>query len=356
MYNSSIYNTAGVPRIDSYEQALYKVQHTKPINSEQSKGRIPLGSRRYHARASIRMLGTTVQLCEWRDSPFVEWFPDNSFVVHVPAYESAFQCADLDPFLPINMGLRWDKGRYVLAFRDSTNGPIKEYLLKNTMRFRPRPERGIYSFEHDLFDEHPVEYSLRLKPQAYRKFMTPYQSWLDWMEDVGAIDNKSSGPNNEEWRERSALAYQNLCTAIGIPSGKIFWDAVYAKAVKSRPQYGEEYKRLMDDYRRRNILPFGKTSRRGKKLEFHSLAVDTVLEWIADPSMRNWVDARYLAETAEFANDLIPPTFVKTMVLHKFREQLFVKQQLADGEIPSRTNEEYFNSFTFLTEKPLSQG
>jgi hypothetical protein len=348
----SHYHTNGVRRLQNYAEAQHKLMNTKPIRSQQSGGRIPLGHRRYHMRASIAAQDNNIVLSDY-EHPFVVWSPDNTFIVNPPKYKSAFMCDDLSAFLPFGLRVLWDKGRYVIAFIEDDGW--KRYFLDNTLRFKPRaiPNKHC-SYE---LAESPTAYHVRLRPKKYQPMLDKYQPFEEWFGLVETIDNKDGDYDNFVWRDALADATVKLRGAMGIPADPKWWENLHAKAVGS-PE-GAEREMMWADYRNRDDIPRTK-GRDG--LKYNSNAVAVVLGWLADTTGENWVTARtivqrhagnYLWRQHRFhASPKQVADFIKDLVLHHHRDKVFELVPTADGEVPTTRNQEYFRTFTFSMEKP----
>lgn len=355
-YYSRCYSTSGVCAPQNYAQALKKLRETKPIRGEKANGRIPLGTRRYHARASISQEGDTIVLHE-NLHPFVEWSPDDTFRVNPPKYRSSYMCADLSSFLPSNMSIRWSNGQYVLEV--IKNGIPKHYFLKNTLSFRPAVVLENSRDSTYELAEKPKAYHRRVRTSAYKARMVEYEPWLEWAGLVRSVDTE---PTADEWKQAYRAALSKLRLELGLNTDSAWWDGLYLKSnTIDAPDDTKE--KLYQDYLRRDDLPCWR--KRGDTA-YHSEAVATLLAWMRSPMSDNWVAALYLVEkcggTYRWYSDrfLLTPDhaydFIKDLVLHHHRDEVIKTVEAADGELPTKRNQEYFNTFSFhLPLKPLEK-
>ena len=85
------YNTVGVVPVNSYIEAVTRYKGITPIRGTAIR---PLGARRYHNRSDIVVAENRVFL-NYYGQAFVEWYPDDTFIVHPPKYCSAFMVGGL---------------------------------------------------------------------------------------------------------------------------------------------------------------------------------------------------------------------------------------------------------------------
>ena len=178
------YNTVGVAPINSYIEAVQRYENVKPIRGKTIR---PLGARRYHTRSDIVIKENIVRL-NYYGQAFVEWHPDDTFTVQVPKYHSAYMTGDLSAYLPLNMYVQWDSGRYVLSI--DGGGQVRKYFLDQPLRFQRVPNDNRYTAQFDLIEK-PEAFHTRLRPHAYKKYMADFEPFFAWCELVKDFENKN---------------------------------------------------------------------------------------------------------------------------------------------------------------------
>jgi len=344
------YNTVGVVPVNSYIEAVTRYEGIKPIRGKDVR---PLGERRYHSRSNIVVAEDRVFL-NYYGQAFVEWYPNDTFTVHPPKYGSAFMVGDLTPYLPLNIGVTWDTGRYVLTIR-SKDG-ISKYFLDQPLKFKPAPNGDRYTAQFELAEK-PEAFHIRLRPHAYKKYMAEFDPFFAWCELVQDFENKNSNITQEGKEAQSALR-----EACGLPASDAWWENFGAETNKldwSNP----DKQRLQSDYNMHDMLPRGG---RWKHYDFHTPSCTTLLNWLKDTSAKDWVKARTLIITQAGHYDFkaggmvittkIAKDFLRELVLHVHRDECFKRTKTKDGEVPTKRNAEYFSSYIFSMEKPLAQG
>jgi hypothetical protein len=344
------YNTVGVAPINSYMEAVQRYENTKPIRGKTVR---PLGARRYHSRSDITMPENIVRL-NYYGQAFVEWYPDDTFIVYVPKWHSAFMIGDLSAYLPLNMYVEWDSGRYVLSIR--ADNQSRKYFLDQPLQFHRVPNEDRYSAQFDLVEK-PSAYHTRLRPNAYKKYMAEFEPFFAWCDLVKDFENKD---NNIVMEGKEAQA--SLRKACGIPVSEEWWQKVYTEIYKLDPN-DPVRTQMQADYNMHDCMPRGG---RWKRNIFHTASATTILNWLKDTTGEHWVKARTIiitqAGTYNFSmGGMIISTedakeFLRELVLHVHRDECFIRTKTKDGEVPTKRNYEYFNSFAFSMEKPLAQG
>jgi hypothetical protein len=344
------YNTVGVAPINSYIEAVQRYESVKPIRGKTVR---PLGARRYHGRSDIVLAGDRVRL-NYYGQAFVEWYPDDTFIVYVPKYHSAFMTGDLSAYLPLNMYVEWDNGRYVLSIR--ADNQSRKYFLDQPLQFHRAPNEDRYSAQFDLVEK-PSAFHTRLRPNAYKKYMAEFEPFFAWCELVQDFESKDT---NIIMEGREAQGH--LREACGLPVSEEWWQKmqseIYAMDVNDPVRT-----QMQAEYNMHDCMPRGG---RWKRNIFHTASATTILNWLRDTTGEHWVKARTIiitqAGTYNFsAGGMVITTeqakeFLRELVLHVHRDECFIRTKTKDGEVPTKRNYEYFNSFTFSMEKPLAQG
>jgi hypothetical protein len=341
-YGYSGYNTASVPCLESFEAAVQKFKSTTPIRGKQAKGAVPLGDRKKHHMASIAMPDAdTVQLIYY-GLPLVVWKSDNTFEVFSPAYHSPFVVGNIQNYVPSSVGFHWDRGRMCLVVKE------QRFLLPQdkSFKFRNTP----HSVE--LLDV-PMEHAIRKKRGVEKKYLKDCEPFLEWMELVQSIDNAPKDPVDEMGAAMDAL-YKEL----GLMSAKEFenWtNKIDNLNVPNRWQIN----------RNRDHLPHGgKGQYKGAKYGFHTKGCELLMDWVTGPLSENWVTAYYVLmqqqgergykntngvrEWSVWLDRKSATEYLKEIILHLHSGECFVKEPLAQGEIPTKQNAEYFKVFTEL--------
>ncbi len=345
------YNTVGVVPINSYNEAVARYEGIRPIRGKTVR---PLGERRYHHRSDI-VLGEDRVFLNYYHQAFVEWRPDNTFVVNPPKYCSAYMVGDLSPYLPFNMEVSWDSGRYVLSIR--VDGKRSKYFIDQPLTFRPKPNEDRYSAQFELVDK-PVSYHKRLRPRAADKYIAKFQPFFDWCDLVQDFDNKDTAT---DLTVETMDIMSTLRRECGLEPDKKVWDAYYTN-ISLLPTDDPRKDTRYADWRMHDSLPCG--GRWGTK--FHTPSAKVFLDWIADPDGTHWVKARTFIITQAGKYNWKVSTYtvdkkqvieyLQRLVLHVHRDECFRLVPVKDGDIPTKRNNEYFESFTFSSEIPLLKG
>ena len=346
------YNTVGVTPINSYNEAVARYEGIKPIRGKTVR---PLGNRGYHHRSDI-MVGEDRVFLNYYAQTFVEWRPDDTFTVFPPKYKSAFMVGDLTPYLPFNICVAWDAGRYVLTIQEETGKPSKKYFLDQPLNFRPKPNDDRYTAQYEL-SERPVAYHKRLRHRVVKEYMDQLQPFFDWCDLVEDFDNKTTTDFHQVAKE----TLEQLRAECGLEPDANKWQDLYEEATKLA--HGDPMKEQMfDEWRMYDNLPRG--GRYGVK--YHTPSCKVFLEWLTDTSGFNWVKAKTFLVTqaggynwkqsAYIVTKAQAYDYLKDLVLHVHRDRCFKLVPVVDGAVPTKRNAEYFNTFTFSSEIPSTQG
>jgi len=344
------YNTVGVVPVNSYIEAVTRYEGITPIRGKTIR---PLGERRYHERSNIVVAENRVFL-NYYGQAFVEWYPDDTFIVHPPVYNSAFMVGDLTPYLPHNISVSWDEGRYVLTIR-SKDG-LSKYFLDQPLQFKPAPNGDRHTAQFEL-TEKPEAFHTRLRPHAYKKYLAEFDPFFAWCELVQDFENKNSDITKEG---KEAQAF--LREACGLPASDAWWEK-YNADTNALAWEDPNKQTRQADYNMHDMLPRGGRYRTNK---FHTPSCTVLLNWLKDTSAKDWVKARTVIITqaghynfqagGTVITTKIAKDFLRELVLHVHSDDCFKRTKTKDGEVPTKRNQEYFSNFTFSMEKPLAQG
>jgi hypothetical protein len=345
------YNTVGVVPVNSYNEALARYENVKPIRGTTVR---PLGARRYHGRSDITIAENRVFLNYYQQA-FVEWHSDDTFIVYPPKYNSAFMIGDLTPYLPLNMWVEWDAGRYVVTIREDSKA--RKYFIDQPLKFHRVPNEDRYSAQFDLM-ERPEAFHTRLRPHAHKKYMAEFDPFFAWCDLVQDFENK----NHDNIIIAGKEAQASLREACGIPASMEWWNKFFNEA--HALDYSDPRKsQMVAEHNMHDQLPRGG---RWRTNTFHTASCTVFLNWLKDTTGEHWVKARTIIITQAgsynfHAGGMVVTTsqakeFLKDLVLHVHRNECFKRTKTKDGEVPSKRNYEYFNGFYFSMEKPLAQG
>ena len=345
----SYYNTGGVTMRDSFAAYVEKFKNTKPINSKQSKGAVPLGDRKKHNMASISMPDENTVHLNFYGHPLVIWKPDDTLEIRPPRYYSAYVVDNIQQFAPVGIHFTWNRGRVVVLHGD------KSYLLEDgkdkSLKFkRVSPE------SYELIDV-PVEYAIRKKRGMEKKYLKDCEPFLEWMELVQSIDNTPKDPVEEMLTAMNVL-YKEL----GLMSTEEF--EKWSEEWNTKPVSATTVDRWAIS-RNREFLPHGgRGAWRGDRAGFHTESCKLLMGWVTGPLSENWVTAYYILmkqqgergyrningvrEFLVWLHRESAVEYLKDVILHLHSDECFVKEPLAQGEIPTKQNAEYFKVFTEL--------
>jgi hypothetical protein len=341
----SYYNTGGVTMRDSFAAYVEKFKNTKPINSKQSKGAVPLGDRKKHNMASISMPDENTVHLNFYGHPLVIWKPDDTLEIRPPRHYSAYVVDNIQQFAPVGIHFTWNRGRIVVLHGD------KSYLLEDgkdkSLKFkRVSPET------YELIDV-PVEYAIRKKRGMEKKYLKDCEPFLDWVDLVKSIDNTPTDPVAD-----IKVAMDVLYKELGLMSADEFerWSESWAKKAElERPD------RWAISRYREHLPHGGKGQWRGYDKGFHTKGCEILMNWITSPMNDNWATALYVLtknqgtrqsfrQNGDF-NVTIKLTradtveYLKEIILHVHFDECFVREPLGAGEIPTKQNSEYTNLF-----------
>jgi hypothetical protein len=315
------YNTVGVAPINSYIEAMQRYESIKPIRGKTVR---PLGARRYHGRSDITVLENRARLNYYGKS-FVEWYPDDTFIVYVPKYHSAFMTGDLSAYLPLNMWVEWDSGRYVITIR--VENKSRKYFLDQPLQFHRVPNEDRYSAQFDLTEKFEA-FHTRLRPHAYKKYMAEFEPFFAWCDLVQDFENKSTDNDTIVAGKEAQAALREAC---GLPVNEDWWGKFYNEC--NALEYGDPAKdQMLSEYNMHDALPRGGRWRRNI---FHTASSTVLLNWLKDTTGEHWVKARTIIITQAGHYDfksggMVITTeqakeFLRELVLHVHRDECFIR-------------------------------
>lgn len=324
-------DTLSAPKLDSFTEAKKWFQNTKPIRGHKDKVR-PLGVRRYHARGSINMPDDdTVDLYYCRNL-FLRWKSDNTFTVQYPVYVSAFCVDDLCGFVPPKMWFEWSETRLLICF--SEGGTMRKYVMERD---------DVFQFSVTGSGSYVLHNKKRAFKYSKRRGVTPkivkerYGAFLDWATVV-------AGVAPDVTREEAEEGDRKMKNEAGIPQHEDF------QAFRNRTEKLHDSMGFWTDARNAHYVPF---THGGRNAWFHTPSCEVLDSWMTGdpenwPSMLSvigmragWFDWRqkyYRVTLTQLRN------FVDNVAMHLFRNEVFTKVELPDGDVPPRTNRRYFTT------------
>jgi hypothetical protein len=340
------YNTASVRKLNSFAEAKKWYENIKPIARHPQQVR-PLGIRRHHEMASIRMPdSSTVELYYYRN-PLVTWRSDNTFSVHAPAYWSAFVPDNIHNFVPLNLGFGWNRGRLLLRVGNEF------YAMERGQSYNFQMMDGGKCF----FLNVPTAYATRIRRKPYAEAMKKVSKFKDWFNIVNAISETHKGEAVNE-------AYEIFRVANGVPSESQY-DKLRGNLVYSANRTEEEHElvhRVWDESRKAGKLPFrGNRQHSNQYADFHRPSCEMLFNWITDESGSKWTEALYVILQQQGGNKNYGSNFdrhmfishralddyLSALVKYLFRDQVFEKVRLDQGAIPTKTNLNFYDEIEF---------
>lgn len=328
------YNTASIGRLNSFEHAKNWHNRTKPI-ARNKDGVRPLGDRRHHRMASITMPDPDTVNLMFHDKPLVQWRSDDTFTVNYPTYCSAFAVNNLHSYLPKGH-FEWDKGR--LFF---TRGSEK-YQLEKGGKLEFQKVGDAY-----LMLNKPVAYAYRKQRGVVDKHMRAYIPFLDWLTVV--LSSPFVVESDSNWPDL-------LLEASGLPNRKQF-EKAYSFASTNNAYCIDNNIDVYSDMRKAMLAPFDPKERANRVgYGFNRKAGEVLHEWVSGDDPELWVAAASLMAvrmgrqfynyyTGARKNKLemaYAVDYLRHLVCYLYREEVFKKERLEDGEASTKRNEEYF--------------
>lgn len=334
-------NTAGVPPINSFADAKERFERTTPIRGHKDKVR-PLGYRNKHNMASIDMPDADTVMLKYYGEPFVTWKPDDSFMVTNNVYQSPWTAGHLPFFLPRRWETQWNATRMTIGSKG------KFYLMPHGSEFQ-------FVKAGDDFElvNKPVAYAIRKKRGADRTILAKCEPFFDWLTVVSSVNNSLTSDEAEHARD----VLREQC---GLKT-----NAWYQKRLQDsyKPETKltiMEREKIYADYRMSDMVPTSCTKYSYiKSRSFHTPSSERLLQWVEDDNAENWVLAmnliteragrrRYKNGGVQYELSVIEAIdFLTEIARHVHRDAIFRKEQLDDGEVPSRSNMKYFNCHVF---------
>ena len=337
-YGYSSYNTAGVPHITSFAQAKHRYEQTKPIKG--SANVRPLGVRRYHKMASISMPNADTVNLEYYGKPLVQWRSDNTYTVYRPVYTSAYVPDNTSQYVPEGT-FGWRHGDIFVRLKN-----VKDYFI---------PEGGKLEFQvagkHHLLLNKPVAYATRTNRNVAMKIMTKYQPFMDWLQVVAGVTRHIDMDEAQE-------ACDRLRRLAGVPS-----EEAYETEIRNFDSTNEYFNMwvLFDERRNAGFLPFRGANTRYSYTHFHRPSCAMLDAWLTDTNAENWVQAMYVIARHQgrhlhfrdvggaYRNTktILPidkaVEFLKALTSFLHRDEVFTRERLPDGQLPTRTNLNFFH-------------
>jgi len=326
------YNAIGAPRLNSFESAVEWHNKVKPIRGTTTR---PLGERRYHNTAHITMPDPdTVQL-HYYGNKLVEWFSDNTFVLHAPKYYSAFSGDQIIGFVPRMVGFNWVKGRLFVQLSGSRH---IELARGQSLKFVPvdKTPQGNPLFEVENAPD-VLAYRVR-RGQADAIVEKRFGAFLEWVALTASI---VQGITDKEQSE----SYTQFKTALGYTVE--FLDA-HEKRVAGLPWEGER-EQVIGAINLTHGLPYTPAMRAAS---FHRPSSELLAAWMEGDNAEHWLCALNVIQdrVAPYAyNRGASPIvvarirdYVKSITAFLHRDEAFKVVTLTPGTVPSKCNTEYF--------------
>jgi len=334
-------NTAGVPQINSFAEAKFRFENTKPIRGNKDKVR-PLGYRNKHRMASIEMPDADTVVFKYYGEQFVMWKSDDSFTVSNNVYNSSFSAGHLPFFLPRRWETKWNATRMTIGNKG------KFYLM---------PTGTVFQFvkagdDYELVNK-PMAHAIRKKRGADVKILEKAKPFLDWLTVVSCVNNSLTSQETKD-------AMDKLRTQVGLHTADWYRERLQESYKPESTLSVTERSKIYDDYRTIDMLPTTVSKWSYVRYRtFHTPSSELLMNWVEDENAENWVLAMYvLAERAgnrryrngdvQFELTLEDATkYITEVARHVHRDSIFYTQQLDDGVVPSRSNAVYFRSHAF---------
>ena len=333
------YNTANISRAFGFEHAREKHNKTKPI-ARNKDGVRPLGDRRHHHMASISMPDPDTVHLNLCGKPFVVWHADDTFEVHHPQYISAGLVDNMHPYLPKGHFV-WNRGR---LFIEMNPGERYEFKKGDVLRMQKVNDRY-------FFYNKPVAYARRMKRGVVDGYMKAYVPFLDWL-TVVAVDGLTYA-----W-EDIRNSETTLREAVNLPDRKWFEKVVNGTGMGDKRSLAYS---LEADVAH---IPF---TRETTPRKFHTPSCEVLHKWVSgdDPAM--WAQVLPLMTSVCGAYSYRVSAmggssgyrmrvthavdFLRNLVSHLFREEVFELVRLEDGKISSGRNDNFYSVNDISREK-----
>jgi hypothetical protein len=334
-------NTAGVPTLSSFAEAKARFENTKPIRGHKDKVR-PLGYRNKHVMASIEMPDADTVVLKYYGEPFITWKPDDSFVVTNNVYQSPWTAGHLPFFLPRRWETVWNATRMTIGNKG------KFYLMPagTTFQFVKAGD------DYELVNK-PVAYAIRKKRGSDTKILAKCAPFFDWLTVVSAVNNSITSEETEHAKE--VLREQS-----GLRTNAWYQKRLQDSYKPETQLTTREREKIYADYRMIDMIPTSCTKFSYiKNRSFHTPSCERLMQWVEDENAENWVLAmnliadrngrrRYYMGNMNYGLTVEDAAvFLTEVARHVHRDSIFRKEQLDDGEVPSRANVKYMSCHEF---------
>ena len=347
------YNTACLRVFYNYADVKNWHDETPPIRGNNDKVR-PLGSRRHWNMASISMDGDDV-VFNYYGHKAVVWHPDDSLTVYYPTYCTAYEPDKMAHFLPPLVNYEWNARRLVVHNHwDNTRvvvTPDKPLHLK-CVGVADWNGRVVRKFETQ---DVPVTYRYVKRRGAVSKIIKQkFQPFLDWVELTLPFTPRVMSP--EHVKAHNALFYQVTgCTAQD-------WEAAsnwYNNAIWGKDSATDERKYAFNQtFHAKDTFPVGgRNNYRGEGV--HIGGALSMYELMLPENQDSWLTALQIiaghhctrrwnsGDVYYEVNIKHVREYVERIVCVTCKGDVFDKQQLERGTVPSKLHTRLFKELKF---------
>ena len=345
------YNTARLRVFYNYADVKDWHDQTPPIRGNKDNVR-PLGSRRHWQMASISMAGDDVVFNYYKEKAVV-WHPDDSLTIYYPYYCTAYEPDKMAHFLPPRLHYEWDARRLIVRNEwDNTRVVVtadKPLHLK-CVGVADWNGRVVRKFETQ---DVPVTYRYVKRRGAVSKIVKQkFQPFLDWVEltipfagEVTSDEyNNSSndlfcavtGISDQEWLDAQTW-YDNTTWEAPNHDRKTAFNVSY-HARDAFPLAGR------NDYRSVGVHAGGALALYEMMMPENQDKWLPALQIIAGHNChRNWNrgDVYYEVRRADVVS------YIERIVCVTCKGDVFEKQQLERGVVPSKLHAGFFKEMKF---------
>ena len=345
------YNTARLRVFYNYADVKDWHDKTPPIRGNKDNVR-PLGSRRHWNMASISMDGDDVVFNYYGEKAVI-WHPDDSLTIYFPRYCTAYEPDKMAHFLPPNVGYEWDARRLVVHNKwDGTRVVVErdKPLHLKCVGVTDWNGRVVRKFETQ---DVPVTYRYVKRRGAVSKIIKQkFQPFLDWVELTAPFAGKvmsdehshalytfffsTSGITPQEWDEAQKWYDNTNWDEPNRNRKSAFNTSYYAR--EAFPINGR------NDYRTEGAHMGGALALYEMMLPENQDKWLTALQIIAGHSCsRRWnVGDVYYEVNIKHVRE-----YVERIVCVTCKGDVFDKQQLARGVVPSKLHTGLFKEMKF---------
>lgn len=348
------YNTCEAPILLDYNMALAHYHSVKPVRKKEVR---PLGNRRYYNMASIELHGDDVVLLYY-NHPVVTWHPDNSLTVCSPMHRSAWEPDKLAHYLPPGLSFEWNKVRFVMRNDDDGQKALLE--RGESLHLKPVDEkewhmrkRLVYAFE-----SLPVEFNYAKRagrlPKLMRDRMSPF---LEWTEHISSIARTITA------EEAMKARFELTSEVLGI--GELYAEEMvraHDRLSYNDPEAMALKSNIFEDIKALEYYPVGGT-RAYKPRSQHLPGMHRLYNWLMPENQHRWYEALCVIVGNECRRSWRQGTYdlehnhtkagvisyVEKLVCSVHRDEVFKRVELPQGTIPSKTNREFFQDYSFKT-------